>query len=93
MKGYTFEFDSDPARIKLYLAHRLELNSDLKAIVEMTRRSISLELYVKLLNCQATSSAVERSSSMPGKLLAKDCHFSPNNVCKYLALHVDKSLE
>ena len=29
-RGYTFEFGSHPARIKLYLAHRLELNSDLK---------------------------------------------------------------
>ena len=87
MKGYTFEFGSDPARIKLYLAHRLELNSDLKAI------DPAKQLYPKLLNCQATSCTVERSSSMLDKLLAKDCHFSANNVCKYLELHVDKSLE
>ena len=92
-RGYTFEFGSDPAGIKLCLAHRFELNSDLKAIVEMTQPNISPELYAKSLNCQATSCTVERSFSMLGKLLAKDCHFSPNNVCKYLALYVNKSLE
>jgi len=34
--GYTFEFGSDPAGIKLYLDHRFELHRALKAIVEMT---------------------------------------------------------
>ena len=92
-RGYTFEFGNDPAGIKLYLAHLFKLNSDLKEIVEITRPNISLELYAKLLNCQATSCTVERSFSILGKLLAKDCHFSPNNVCKYLALYVNKSLE
>ena len=36
---------------------------------------------------------VERSFSMLGKLLAKYRHFSPHNVCKYLALYVNESLE
>ena len=84
-RGYAFEFGSDPAVINLYLAHRFKLNSDLKAIVEMTRPNIISELYAQLLNCQATSCTVERSFSMLGKLLAKDRHFSPNNVRKYLA--------
>jgi len=30
---------------------------------------------------------------MLGKLLAKDRHFSPKNVWKYLALYENKSLE
>ena len=89
----NFDFGTDPAGIKLYLDQRLELNSDLKAIVEMTRSNISPELYAKLLNCQATSCSVERSFSMLGKLLAKDRHFSPKNVWKYLVLYVNKSLE
>ena len=92
-RGYAFECGSDPAGINLYSVHRFKLNSDLKAIVEMIRPNISPELYVKLLNCQATSCIVERSFSMLGKLLAKDRHFSPNDVCKYLALYVNKSLD
>jgi len=36
---------------------------------------------------------VERSFSMLRKLLANDRHFSPDNVWKYLALYVKKSLE
>ena len=90
-RGYAFEFGSDPAGINLCLAHRFKLNNDLKAIVEMTQPNISPELYAKLLNCQATSCTVQRSFSILGKLVAKDRHFSPNNVCKYLALYVKKS--
>ena len=92
-RGCTFEFGNNPPGMKIYLAHLFRLNSDLKAIVENTRVNISPELYAKLLNCQATSCTVERSFSMLGKLLAKDRRFSQNNVCKYLALYVNKSLE
>jgi len=56
----------------------------------MTRPNTSPELYVKLLNCQATSFTVERILC---KLLANGRHFSPNNVWKYLALYVNKSFE
>ena len=77
----------------MYLVHLFKLNNDPKAIVENTRPNISPELYAKFLNCQATSCTVKRSFSMLGKLLAKDRHFSQNNVCKYLALYVNKSLE
>jgi len=59
----------------------------------MTRPNISPELYAKLLNCQGTSCTVEQSSSMLRKLLANDRHFSLDNVWKYLALDVNKSLE
>jgi len=92
-RGYTFDFSSDPAGIQLYLDHRFELNCDLRAIVEMTRPNISPELYAKLLNCQATSCTVERSFSMLNKLLAKDRHFSTQNVWKYLAIYVNRSLK
>ena len=75
-RGYTFDLDSGPAGIKLYWDNRLELNSGLKAIVEMTRPSISPELYAKSLNCQPTSCNMERSCSMLRTLL----HFSPDIV-------------
>ena len=39
--------------------NRIELNSDQKAIVEMTRSNITPQLHAKLLNCQATSCTVE----------------------------------
>ena len=39
--------------------NRIELNSDLKVIVEMTRSNISPQQHAKLLNCQATSCTVE----------------------------------
>ena len=59
----------------------------------MTRSNISPELYAKLLNCQASSSSVERSFSMLQKLLSNDRHFSPDNVWKYLGLYSHKSHE
>ena len=93
MRGYTFEFGSDAAGINLYLDHRFELNSDLKACVKMIRPNISPELYAKLLNCQAPSHTVERRFSMLGKLLAKDHHFSQKNVWKYSGLSANKPLE
>ena len=58
----------------------------------MTRQNISPELHAKLLNCQATSCSVERCFSMLRKLLAKKRYFWPDNVWKYLALFVNKSL-
>jgi len=39
--------------------NRIELNSDLKVIVEMTWSNISPQLHAKFLNCQATSCTVE----------------------------------
>jgi len=59
----------------------------------MTRPNIIPELHAKLLNCQATSRNVERRFSMLNKFLAKDRHFSSDNVLKYLALDVNESLE
>ena len=90
-KGYKLDFGSDPVGVQLYLNHRLELNSDLKAIVNMSNTNVSPALYAKLLQCQATSCSVERSFSMLGKLLAKDHKFAQDNVWKYLALYVNKT--
>jgi len=92
-RGYTFEFGRDLAGINLCLDHQFELNSDLKAFVKMIRPNISPELCAKLLNCQATPYTVEGSFRMLGNLFAKDRHFSPKNIWKYLALYVNKSLE
>lgn len=90
-KGYKLDFGSDPVGVQLYLNHRLELNSDVKAIVNMSNSNVSPALYAKLLQCQATSCSVERSFSMLGKLLAKDRQFDQDNVWKYLALYVNKT--
>ena len=57
------------------------------------RPNISPEFYAKLLNCQASSSSVERSFSTLQKLLSNDRNFSPDNVWKYLAIYVNKPLE
>ena len=84
-------FGSDPAGVQLYLNHQLELNSNLKAIVNMSSTNVVPALYAKLLQCQATSCSVERSFSMLGKLLAKDRQFAQGNVWKYLALYVNKT--
>ena len=63
------------------LNNRFKLNNDLK------------ELLTKLLNFQAISCTVERSFSMLRKLLANDRHISPDDVSKYLAVYVNKTLE
>ena len=78
----AFYFGSDPVGIKLCLDRRYELNIALKTIVVMYRPNISAELYAKLLHCEATSCCVERSFNMLGKLLAKNYHFSADNVWK-----------
>ena len=54
-RGYTIDFGSDPAGLNFYLDHRVELNSDPKAIMKMIRPNISPELYTKLLKYQAIS--------------------------------------
>ena len=49
-KGYKLDFGSDPVGVQLYLNHRLELNSDLKAIVNMSNTNVIPALYAKLLH-------------------------------------------
>jgi len=43
----------------VFFDNRIELNSDLKAIVEMTLSNISPQLHAKLFNCQETLCTVE----------------------------------
>jgi len=51
--------------VRFYLINnRIELNSDLKAIVEMTRSNISPQLHAKLLNCQASSCTMELAKQL-----------------------------
>ena len=90
-KAYKLDLGYDPVGVQLYLNHRLELNSDLKAIANMPNTNVSPALYAKLLQCQATSCNVKRSFSMLGKLLHKDIQFAQDNVWKYLALYVNKT--
>ena len=61
----------------------LELNSDWKAILKMSKpHVITAALYAKLLQCQATSFTVERSFSMLYKLLAKDRYLVQGDLWK-----------
>ena len=55
----------------------------------------AFQCYPRRNSRSTTSCALEQSFSMQGKVLAKDRHFFPNNVRKYLALglYVNKSLE
>ena len=50
----------------------------------MKRIDISPDIYAKQLDCQATSSDVERSFSLVGNLLEKDRNFQPENVKFYM---------
>jgi len=50
--------------------NRFELNSDLKAIVEMTRSNICPQLHAKLFNCQETSCTVELAKQLHAQVLA-----------------------
>ena len=89
-RAYKFDFSFDPAGIQKYLDRRLKENVDLVAIMEMSRPEISPALYSSLKRCQATSTSVERTFSMLGKLLSKDRQFHTDNICKYLSIYVNK---
>jgi len=58
-KVQKFDFKKNALELFQYSSvlfdNRIELNSDLKAIVEMTPSNISPQLHAKLLNCQITS--------------------------------------
>ena len=49
------------------------------------KANVSPIIYVKQLQCQATSCSMERSFSVLDKLKAKDGHFAQDNLWKYLA--------
>jgi len=48
----------------------MELHSDLRAIIEMTRSNISQQLHAKLFNCQETSCTVELAKQLHAQVLA-----------------------
>ena len=83
------QFDDDPCAIKNYIKKRLS-NSDLETIINCTNLTIDPTSYVLLQKAQPTSAAVERSFSMPSKLLRKDRNFDVKNVEKYMMLHYHK---
>jgi len=84
LENYFFQYSS------VLFDNRFELNNDLKAIVEMTRPNIRPEQLAKVLNCKLMHCGAK--FSMLRKFLVKDHHFSPENVWKYLALDINKSL-
>ena len=73
------QFDDDPSAIKNYIKKRLS-NSDLETIINCTNLTIDPTSYALLQKAQPTSAAVERSFSMPSKLLRKDRNFDVKNV-------------
>ena len=66
--------------------NRIELNSDLKAIVEMTRSNISPQLHAKLLNCQATSCTGARQTGLGQFGAAVSATVVANVLCETIAL-------
>ena len=76
--------------IKLYQYSSIVFDLHYK---ELCGRLPASHCYLGRNSWFTTSCALEQSFSMLGKLLEKDRHFSPNNVCKCLALYVNKSLE
>ena len=73
-------FGKDRAGINLYLVHQFKLNSDLKAIVEMSRPNISLELFAKLVNYQTTLRTVEGSFLHASQTVSKISLFFPEEM-------------
>ena len=69
-----------------YIAKRTNKNSDVSAIMELSRPAVSL-VDAALQQYQLISASVERSFSMLNKLLAKDRNFLQNNIGKYSVLH------
>ena len=85
----NMQFDDDPCAIKNYIKKRLS-NSDLETIINCANLTIDPTSYALLQKNQPTSAAVERSFSMPSKLLRKDRNFDVKNVKKYMMLYYNK---
>ena len=80
VRDCALEFGKDRAGINLYLVHQFELNSDLKAIMEMTRPNISLELFAKLVNYPTTLRTVEGSFLHASQTVSKISPFFPEEM-------------
>ena len=85
----NMQFDDDPCANKDYIRKRLS-DSDLDTMINCTNLAIDLTNYALLQKAQPTSIAVERSLSMPSKLLSKDRNFDVKNVKKYMILYYNK---
>ena len=87
------DFKEDSASVMPYIAKRMNKNSDVSAIMELSRPAVSpaVHVYAALQQCQPTSASVERSSSMLNKLLAKGQNFLQNNIGKYLVLRYNST--
>ena len=75
----NMQFDDDPCAINDYIKKRLS-NYDLETIINCTNLTIDPTSYALLQKAQPISVAVERSFSMPSKLLRKDRNFDVKNV-------------
>ena len=95
LKAYNsmneLDFGDDPCDISGYIKKRLQ-KSEILDIVNANRPEISPHLYTLLMNCQCTSSSVERSFSMLKKLLTKQRNFKDENIRKYIILYYNASV-
>ena len=85
------DFKEDSVSVMSYIAKRMNKNSDVSAIMELSRPAVSLAVYAALQQCQPTGTSVERSFSMLNKLLVKDRNVLQNNIGKYLVLHYNST--
>ena len=86
----TLDFKQDCVGIGAYITKRMRKNCDVENIIKSEQENVSPAVFAELQCCQPTSSAVERSFSMLGKILRKDRPFLPENVSKYLCLYYNK---
>ena len=86
----ALDLKQDGVDIRSYHKKRMQQNSDLDNIIGAKQGNVSPAVYAELQCCQPTSTAVERSFSMLGKLMRKDRPFLQDNVEKYLSLYYNK---
>ena len=86
----ALDLKQDGVDIRSYQKKRMQQNSDLDNIIGAKQGNVSPAVYAELQCCQPTSTAVERSFSMLGKLLRKDQQFLPEmlkNTCPYTIIN------
>ena len=69
------DFKENGASVMPYIAKRMNKNSDVSAIMKLSRSAVSPVVYAALQQCQPTGASVERLFSMLNKLLDKDRNF------------------
>ena len=88
------DFKEGGASVMSYIAKRMNKNSDVSAIMELSRSAVSPSVSSAssaLQQCQPISASVERSFSMLNKLLANDQNLLQKNIGKYLVLHYNST--